>query len=123
MAFFVVLSLARMSQSWALAKIVAMKRFLLVIFVLLSLLQYRLWLGENSLPEYFVLQEQMLAQQQSNGNLKARNQVLKEEIIDLKSGTEALEERARNELGLVKQGETFYRIVGGEQQSFSRAPQ
>ena len=96
-----------------------MKRFLLVLLSLLALLQYRLWLGDNSLPEYFGLQKQIASQQESNDKLKARNQVLKEEIIDLRSGTEALEERARNELGLVKQGETFYRIVGGEQQSMA----
>jgi cell division protein FtsB len=99
-----------------------MKRFLLALLILLGLLQYRLWLGENSLPEYFGLKEQIQAQQESNDKLRARNQVLKEEIIDLKSGTEALEERARNELGLVKRGETFYRIPS-EQSPLARAPQ
>jgi cell division protein FtsB len=71
-------------------------------------------MGENNLSEYFLLQTQIQAQQESNAKLIARNQILKEEIIDLKSGTEAIEERARNELGLVKEGETFYRVVGAE---------
>lgn len=84
------------------------------LLILLVMLQYRLWKGENSLREYFSLQKQIEVQQQSNEKLRARNQVLKEEIADLKGGTEAIEERARNELGLVKDGETFYRVVTGK---------
>ncbi|MCT7940826.1 MULTISPECIES: cell division protein FtsB [Shewanella] len=91
-----------------------MKKLLFALTFLLALLQYRLWMGENNLSEYFLLQTQIQAQQESNAKLIARNQILKEEIIDLKSGTEAIEERARNELGLVKEGETFYRVVGAE---------
>ncbi|GIU21404.1 cell division protein FtsB [Shewanella colwelliana] len=94
-----------------------MKRLLLAMIVLLGLLQYRLWLGQNSLPESFQLQEQIHLQRQSNAKLIERNQVLKEEIIDLRRGTEALEERARNELGMVKQGETFFRVVGEPQRN------
>ncbi|MCL1067644.1 cell division protein FtsB [Shewanella olleyana] len=89
-----------------------MKRLLLLLFILVGLLQYRLWLGENNLSQYMNLQKQIASQQESNNKLIARNQVLKAEIIDLKSGTEAIEERARNELGMVKEGETFYRVVG-----------
>ncbi|MCE9686556.1 MULTISPECIES: cell division protein FtsB [Shewanella] len=100
-----------------------MKRFLLVLIVLLSLLQYRLWLGGNSLPGYLGLQKQIHGQQLGNAKLAARNQVLREEITDLRSGTEALEERARNELGMVKQGETFYRVVGSDQRSPARKGQ
>ncbi len=84
-------------------------------FALLGLLQYRLWWGQNSLPESFQLQEQIQLQRESNAKLIERNQVLKEEILDLRRGTEALEERARNELGMVKQGETFFRVVGEPQ--------
>ncbi|MCL1117292.1 MULTISPECIES: cell division protein FtsB [Pseudomonadati] len=91
-----------------------MKKLLFALTILLALLQYRLWMGENNLSEYFLLQTQIQAQQESNAKLIARNQILKQEIIDLKSGTEAIEERARNELGLVKEGETFYRVVGAE---------
>ncbi|MCK8043514.1 MULTISPECIES: cell division protein FtsB [Shewanella] len=96
-----------------------MKRLLFVLIALLAMLQYRLWLGEKSLAESFHLQEQIRLQQQSNAQLVARNQVLREEISDLRSGTEALEERARNELGMVKDGETFFRVVGGERPSDS----
>lgn len=91
-----------------------MKRLLFVLIALLAILQYRLWLGDKSLADSFHLQEQIRLQQQSNAQLVARNQVLREEISDLRSGTEALEERARNELGMVKEGETFFRVVGGE---------
>ncbi|WP_394200279.1 cell division protein FtsB [Shewanella waksmanii] len=98
-----------------------MKRVLVLLLLLLSLLQYRLWFGSNSLPETFHLQEQITLQQQSNAKLVERNQILKEEINDLRSGTEALEERARNELGMVKQGETFFRVVGGQQRNLSDA--
>ncbi|MGS0679693.1 cell division protein FtsB [Shewanella sp. 125m-7] len=91
-----------------------MKRLLIVLIALLAMLEYRLWFGEKSLAESFHLQEQIKLQQQSNAQLVARNQVLREEISDLRSGTEALEERARNELGMVKEGETFFRVVGGE---------
>lgn len=89
-----------------------MKRLLLLLIILVGLLQYRLWLGENNLSQYMNLQKQIASQEESNNKLIARNQVLKAEIIDLKSGTEAIEERARNELGMVKEGETFYRVVG-----------
>ncbi len=101
----------------------AMKRLLFVLVALLGLLQYQLWLGVNSLPESFHLREQISMQQVSNAKLVARNQVLREEIIDLRSGTEALEERARNELGMVKKDETFFRVVGGQRQSLNGSSQ
>ena len=91
-----------------------MKPKLLILAVILLLLQYRLWYGDNNLTEYFALQKQIAAQEESNEKLVARNLILKEEIIDLKSGKEAIEERARNELGMVKEGETFYRVVGAD---------
>ncbi|QFU23844.1 cell division protein FtsB [Shewanella eurypsychrophilus] len=89
-----------------------MKRFLFVLIALLGLLQYQLWFGVNSLPGSVLLREQIALQQEGNAKLVARNQVLREEIIDLSSGTEALEERARNELGMIKKDETFFRVVG-----------
>ena len=84
------------------------------LLILLGMLLFRLFQGENGLREYFSLQKQIEVQRQSNDKLRARNQVLKEEIADLRGGTEAIEERARNELGLVKDGETFYRVVTGK---------
>lgn len=88
----------------------------LVLLALLGLLQYRLWLGKNSIPDYLALQKEVERQARQNANLAQRNALLEADIDDLKIGLEAIEERARNELGLIKQGETFYRILPAEQQ-------
>jgi len=82
---------------------------LLVIFLLL--LQHRLWFGKNSVPDYFSLKEEVIRQQQDNEKLHQRNKLLYADTDDLKSGVEAIEERARNELGMIKEGETFFRII------------
>ena len=94
-----------------------MRPLLFVLVSLLGLLQYQLWFGVSSLPKSLKLRDHTSIQQASNDKLNDRNQVLREEIIDLRSGTEALEERARNELGMVKKGETFFRVVGDKRTS------
>jgi cell division protein FtsB len=81
----------------------------LVIFFLL--LQYRLWFGKNSVPDYLSLQSEVVRQQLDNEKLKQRNKLLYADTDDLKLGVEAIEERARNELGMIKEGEIFFRIV------------
>ena len=81
---------------------------LLVFFVLL---QYRLWFGKNSVPDYLALENEVTRQQLDNEKLKQRNKILYAETDDLKSGLDAIEERARNELGMIKEGETFFRII------------
>ena len=88
-----------------------MKFISLILVVLVCLLQYRLWFGKNSVPDYLEMEQQVIEQQKQNANLRQRNNLLKADIEDLKMGIEAIEERARNELGLIKQGETFYRIL------------
>ena len=82
---------------------------LLVIFVLG--LQYRLWVGENSFAELWAVTGQLKEQQLLNYELKARNDALKAEVSDLKQGLDAIEERARSELGMVKENETFYQLI------------
>jgi len=82
-----------------------------VLLVFLLLLQYRLWFGKNSVPDYLALEEEVARQQQDNEKLKQRNKLLYADTDDLKSGVEAIEERARNELGMIKTGETFFRII------------
>ncbi|AIF97733.1 cell division protein FtsB [Alteromonas australica] len=82
-----------------------------VLLVLLGLLQYRLWFGKNSIPDYLNREQEVQAQAEQNANLAQRNALLEADINDLKIGLEAIEERARNELGLIKRGETFYRIL------------
>ena len=82
-----------------------------VLLVLLGLLQYRLWFGKNSIPDYLNREQEVQAQAEQNANLAQRNALLEADINDLTIGLEAIEERARNELGLIKRGETFYRIL------------
>ena len=84
---------------------------LLVLAALLSWLQYRLWFGKGGRNEVDALQQQVAQQAYANSGLKQRNDVLAAEVKDLKSGEAAIEERARSELGMIKPGETFYRVV------------
>ncbi|MBL4823076.1 MAG: cell division protein FtsB [Colwellia sp.] len=88
-----------------------MREFTLLLLIFFGLLQYRLWFGKNSVPDYFALQEDMIHQQQANEKLKQRNKLLYADTDDLKLGTEAIEERARNELGMIKENETFFRLI------------
>ncbi|AWL11030.1 Cell division protein FtsB [Saliniradius amylolyticus] len=92
-----------------------MRWITLVLLVLLGLLQHRLWFGKHSIPDYWQLKQEVQQQQRQNANLRQRNQLLQADIRDLKTGLEAIEERARNELGLIREGETFYRILPPEQ--------
>ncbi|MFT6898141.1 MAG: cell division protein FtsB [Paraglaciecola sp.] len=92
-----------------------MKAVPLVLIALLAALQYRLWFGKNSVPQYITMQQEVSEQALQNTSLGQRNNLLKADINDLKIGLEAIEERARNELGLIKQGETFYRILPNEE--------
>jgi cell division protein FtsB len=88
------------------------KKIILVILVsLFCALQYRLWFGKHSIPDYLALQAEVEQRQKQNANLAQRNKLLAADINDLKIGLDAIEERARNELGLIKEGETFYRII------------
>lgn len=91
-----------------------MKWLSAVLLCLLVMLQYRLWFGKNSVPDYLSMQKEVDAQTIQNANLKQRNSLLIADIEDLKIGLDAAEERARNDLGLIKQGETFYRILPAE---------
>lgn len=88
---------------------------LIVLIVLLGLLQVRLWFGKNSIADYNEMKSEVETLQKQNANLKQRNSLLKADISDLQLGLESIEERARNELGLIKEGETFYRILPKEQ--------
>ncbi len=88
-----------------------MRLFTLILVLLLGMLQYHLWQGKNGLSDYTRLKTEVSEQQQGNGKLQKRNALMYEEIADLKKGGEAVEERARNELGLIKDSETFYRII------------
>ena len=84
---------------------------LLALLALLAALQAKLWLGSGGLPDARELQRTVKAQRAENLRLQQRNDALSAEVEDLKSGEAAVEERARSELGMVKPGETFYRVV------------
>ena len=82
-----------------------------VFIVVLVLLQYRLWVGNGSMTEVYELQAQIEQIKQENSQLQERNLSLAAEVLDLKQGYEAIEERARSEMGMVKYDETFYQII------------
>lgn len=84
---------------------------LLVLATALVVLQYRLWFGQGNWRQVQELRAQVLEQKRENRELLRRNQALAAEVKDLKSGVDAVEERARNEMGMIKPGETFYRVV------------
>ncbi len=89
----------------------SLKILLLVLSLLFMLLQYTFWLGKGGYQEYNTLQRMVEKQRQENTILKIRNDVLQAEVADLKRGGQAIEERARMELGMIKQNEVFYQIV------------
>lgn len=82
-----------------------------ILLLLLLWLQYRLWVGEGSLAQVHQLRQEIAGQQADLQRLKQRNLRLEAEVRDLKSGVEALEERARSELGMIRRGEVYYQIV------------
>lgn len=83
-----------------------------ILIALFLLLQYPLWLGKGGWLKVWELNRQVDEQKQHNQALQARNAAMDAEVRDLKQGTEAIEERARSELGMVKRNETFFQIVG-----------
>ncbi|MDN3699073.1 MULTISPECIES: cell division protein FtsB [Vibrio] len=88
-----------------------MRLFSLLLVILLGWLQYTLWLGKNGISDYYSVHNEIDVQQQVNTKLQARNNEMFAEIDDLRQGLDAVEERARNELGMIKEGETFYRLI------------
>ena len=74
-------------------------------------LQYRLWLGDGSVVDIVNLRGAIEAQREENERLYARNRELEAEVIDLKTGLESIEYRARRDLGMTRRDETFYQIV------------
>lgn len=81
------------------------------LLLLFFALQFRLWYGEGSLAEVNQLRRQIAQQQAEMGQLRERNAALVAEVEDLKSGLGAVEARARRELGMIREGETFYQII------------
>jgi cell division protein FtsB len=88
-----------------------MKALLAGLVIVLLILQWRLWAGEGGVSELRKLEEQLAAQQSENEALRLRNQMLENEVLDLKTGLEAIEERARSDLGMTREDEIFYRVI------------
>jgi len=95
---------------------------LLVLALLLAWLQYRFWFGPGNSGEVMTLEAQVENQRRDNAGLQQRNDALAAEVKDLKEGQAAIEERARSELGMIKPGEKFYRVVEDAPVPPPRAP-
>ncbi|MDR0770970.1 MAG: cell division protein FtsB [Burkholderiales bacterium] len=87
-----------------------MKVLSFVFLLLIAALQYPIWLGKGGWLQVHALQQELDKQRTANVLLKARNDALAAEVMDLKSGLEAVEERARAELGMVKKDEIFFQF-------------
>lgn len=88
-----------------------MRLLFLVLFVLVGLIQYPLWLGKGGWFKVWDLQRQVAEQRETNEGLRARNAALEAEVRDLEGGSGAIEERARGELGMMRDGEVFVHIL------------
>ena len=88
-----------------------MKTILIALVLLLGLLQYEFWFSDGGIKTVWDLKKNISRQEKINTDLDKKNEVLIAEIQDLRSGNEAIESHARNDLGMVKKGETFYQIV------------
>lgn len=88
-----------------------MKALTLIFVILIALLQYPLWLGKGSWLRVWNVNQQISSQKDKNKALKQRNETLGAEVRDLKQGNAAIEERARSELGMIKQDEVFYQVI------------
>ena len=88
-----------------------MKPIIIALVLLLLLLQYELWFAKGGLLTAWHLNHSVAQQKQTNEKLKKRNTILSTDIKDLRSGKKSVEERARNDLGMIKKDETFYQVV------------
>lgn len=88
-----------------------MKWLMAILVILLLLLQTRVWVGDGSLAEVHRLSQELEQQQEKNRKLRERNLALEAEVKDLKQGLESVEERARSELGMTREDETFYQVI------------
>ncbi len=90
-----------------------MKILFIALAILLALLQYKLWFEKGGVKHVWFLQSDIHDQQKENDQLRQRNAAMEAEVTDLKQGTQAVEEHARADLGMVKKNEQFYQVVSG----------
>jgi cell division protein FtsB len=88
-----------------------MRILAVILAVCIVSLQWPLWVGKGSWLKVWQIESQVTAQKTQNAKLTSRNDALDAEVRDLKTGTDAIEERARNELGMIRQDEVFYQIL------------
>ena len=88
-----------------------------ILLLLLVLLQYRLWLDKGGIPEVLQLEKEVESASIEVDRLKERNQKLAAEVVDLKTGLEAIEERARSDLGMIKNDEVYYQVIDDKRES------
>lgn len=94
-----------------------MKLVIVALTVILLMLQYRLWVGDGSVADLVSLNEQIDEQREQNSQLSQRNQLLNAEVNALREGGDAIEARARKDLGMIKKDETFFMIVQSQNSS------
>ncbi len=94
-----------------------MKPLIIILLVVLALLQYRLWFSPGGFPDVGELNQAKQELVEENERLQERNDALAAEVIDLKHGLEAVEERARSEIGMIKSDEVFYQIIESSDQA------
>ena len=88
-----------------------MKILITILIVVLIGLQYKLWFGDGSLSEVVQLSRELESQKIKLRELEQRNRILEAQVLDLQNGLDAFEEKARNDLGMIKQGETFIQLI------------
>ena len=88
-----------------------MRTVLALLIGVLLYMQYTLWFGKGGIRDVRMMRDQIDKQHQEIAVLKERNQSLAAEVLDLKEGLEAIEERARSEMGMIKQDEVFYQVI------------
>jgi cell division protein FtsB len=91
-----------------------MKTLIFFLILVLVGLQYKLWFGDGSLSEVVQLSRELEIQKQKLQLLEERNRILEAQVLDLQNGLDAFEEKARNDLGMIKQGETFIQLIPAE---------
>lgn len=97
-----------------------MKVLTIILAALIALLQYPLWLGKGSWLKVWEVDQQIMVQHAANQKMGVRNSTLDAEVRDLKQGYDAIEERARSELGMIRQDETFFRIIEDDKRGAAR---
>ena len=97
-----------------------MKLLALALISLIALIQYPLWLGKGSWLRVLEVDREIQAQREMNQRLQARNAALDAEVRDLKQGLDAIEERARSELGMIRQDEIFFQLLDPQQPAQAR---